>query len=174
MARISKENVKSIVEHLLTKRTEEVKLAEKLVKEYVEKLVIEKTNPTILEAFKNFPNYFQTTHLVQVSGFGFNYETFYTLNNCIKNLRGSSYIQLVIEDELVAKKLGELQNKVDILKNNKEVIKGELLTLIFSLGTYKKVIETIPDSKVFIEKLDPSKFTPMVNKSVTSILNKLK
>lgn len=173
MARISKDNVNALVSELLKKRTAELREVENEVSIYVESLVVKNTHTLILDAFKKYPNYFVPTKSVQVSGYGFNYQLFYTKNNCVRNCKSSSYHQLIIEEK-EAKFLSILQSKVDALKKNIEGIKKELTTLIFSLGTYKKVIETIPESKPFIEKLDPSKFTPMVSKEVSTILNKLK
>jgi len=172
MARLSKVNVNALIKFLLTKKDGEIKSEESVIKSLIETWVMRRVPFPVKEIFYNGDNgYLRTTTGVQVSGEGFSYEHFSTHNSC-PNQKNGSYIQLILDkDEGV--ELRKIKSNLDKLKVEREQLKKELESLIYSLGTPKKIIESIPDSEGFLQVLLGSSL-PTVRLDITSILNKLK
>lgn len=172
MARLSKVNVNALIKFLLMKRDEKIKSEESVIKSLVETWVMRRVPFPVKEIFYNGDiGYLKITTGVVVSGEGFNYEHFSTHNSCPKQNNGS-YIQLTLDkDEGV--ELRKIKSNLDKLKIEREELKKELESLIYSLGTPKKIIESIPDSEGFLQVLLGSSL-PTVRLDISSLLNKLK
>jgi hypothetical protein len=171
MSRISQYNANGLVKFLLKKRDEEVNKAKKELGDYVEQLAYSRIPTTVISLYREHPKYLKTACSVQVSGFGFEYKTFSTTNYFPSQV-GSNFQVVLVEGEV--ERLRILDHKYEDLLKEKKLLSDELLTLIFSLRTYRKILEVIPESKQFLQELGSISLVPAVNSDVTSILNRLK
>lgn len=171
MSKISKTNTINLVKFLLKKRDEEIDKAKQELGSYVERLVLTRTPTSVITLYESYPNYLRTSSCVQVSGFGFEYKTFLTPNK-FPSLNGNTFQVTLVEGEV--KELRTLDLKYEQLVSKRQVLSDELRNLIFTLGTYRKIVETIPESKEFLQQLYSITLVPSVSPNVSSILERLK
>lgn len=144
---------KDVAHQIAIKLTEEkAKSVEQLhldYKEYITQAYISQIPESVLEAFKQHPDWFYTPSAIQFNGNGFNWENVYATTPIICNGGTSANLTLT---EAIAKKAMKLKNKwMDENKKLKD-LNCKIEVALFGLRTYAQIEKNLPEAVPYLPK----------------------
>lgn len=127
-------------------------------------MLLKRVSKEVLDFYEKHPKYVKSTRLFRLIGNGFNYSYLNTVNE-VPYIGDNSFEPKPEE----AKKLLELINKKQDLKDKLNKLVSEIENLLYSLRTYLKVLIEFPEAEPFLPKTISNKL--MIN--VSDIRKKL-
>lgn len=165
MSRITKEIAKEVALSLTKLKKEEISKLNEKISSRLEDIILSKIPDEVKKCFSKNKKFFNTRSGFQLSGNGFDYQHFNTINS-IPYGNNSSYTPT----ELEANELLPMINKVQDLKVNYNKLLLEVESLLYNLRTYSKVVIEFPEAEPFLPKTMSNKL--MIN--INDIRDKLK
>lgn len=160
--RISKDSSRLVASQMLKARYDQ---QEKLLKELsslTTSIVLKDMDKGLLKTFKSYPKYFRTRQSVEIFGKGFTGISI-PLESKIPTASewGSDRISF---DDKTNEWLFDKYKKLTSYKNETENLRKELENTLFTLGTFKKIQEALPEAVPFLPKSSVTAVIPDLNK----------
>jgi hypothetical protein len=146
MSRITKEIAKEVALKLTSKKFEEYQvLIEELSLKTFE--LYSATIPKeIIESSKKFPDYFDFSHHLNVTGNGFSYDQIKISEKSVVKSSNKYYTPQPQD----AKALMAVKNKIEDARKSYKDLVFEIENLVYHLRTYAKVAEQFPEAVPFL------------------------
>lgn len=156
MSRISKDLANTIADKLTIKLDKKISATNKELSEYASEIYFKRIPKKILEFNKEFPSFISKSRRIQVFGNGFNGEKFEFVSPLPCRVADDSYFGIRINDlnKVESKKLKDLDNKCDNLREQKQQLKNSIYNALLQLVTYKRIIEQFPEAAPYLERKD--------------------
>lgn len=144
---------KDVAHQIAIKLTEEkAKSVEQLhldYKEYITQAYISQTPESVLEAFKQHPDWFYTRSGIEFSGNGFRWENVASTQIIICN--GGTSANLTLTDT-IAKKAMKLKTKWEDEYKKLKDLKSKIEVALFGLRTYAQIEKNLPEAVPYLPK----------------------
>jgi len=164
MSIITKSMAAEVAKKLTEKKANTLAAAKIELQKVFTEMYEQKINPEVLKLYTKYPSYFNSRTDFQVSGNGLNYEWFETLKAmpCIN--------AQFKPDGNQAAELIRLKGVRDDIGTELRKLRYELETVLWSLRSYKKIAEFLPEAAPFL----PAKITTALVVNVSDLRQRLK
>jgi len=164
MSRITKQIAENVAAQLTRKKNTEISSLKKELENKFSEIYLKTVPKEVLQLFEKFPDYVKTRRGLQCTGNGFEWQTL----DFNKEL--PAYKNCFSPDELDAKELLELANKIKDKKQELFKLKAEIENVVFNLRTFKRVEIEFPEAVPFL----PTTVSTALMVNISDLRNKLK
>jgi len=164
MSIITKSMAAEVAKKLTEKKAENLTAAKKELQKVFTEMYEQGANSEILKLYTKYPSYFNSRTEFQVSGNGMSYEWFETTKAL------PCYNAQFKPDENQAAELIRLKGVKEAREVELRKLRYELETVLWSLRSYKKIAEFLPEAAPFL----PEKITTALAVNVSDLRQRLK
>jgi len=148
MSRISQEKASQVTDKLVEKLGKEIKAKEQELKEYVTEQYKAALPKEVVKMWERGKKWMNSTKQCYIDGVGIgNYETFYLSEELPKDCSSTKRLSLSPEQ---ATHVLKLKNSIESLQIKKKTTYKEIYNTILSLGTWKRVLEHMPELRPYV------------------------
>lgn len=148
MSRISQEKASQVTDKPVEKLGKEIKAKEQELKEYVTEQYKATLPKDVVRMWERGKKWMNSTKSIYIDGVGIGkYETFYLTEEVPKDCSGAKTFSVSPEQ---ATHILKLKNTIESLQIKEKTTYREIYNTILSLGTWKRVLEHMPELRPYV------------------------
>lgn len=132
--KITKTDAASVAEKMTDKQQKAIEKLQKELSEYAKQIALSHIKKEVMDAFKKFPQYFNTSSSINLTGNGLNYE-YIGWEELLPYTGNRAKLPTVAQANTVI----SLLNRISDLKKTKIKLYSDIENALLSLGTYAKI-----------------------------------